>query len=380
MNKSFLLKGFEVELFTGRQTGENVGISELITQELSEFVQEPDHRNIEYITSPISEYSLLKKGLVIPRIKLRNWLESKGLTILPGSTLSLGDSSKFERADPCNPYHDLIEKEYGTRVVTASIHINLGIEDLSVLFAALRLVRCEASLFLSASASSPFLDGNLTGAHSQRWLQFPLTPQVVPIFVDHSHYVSWVEDQLKTGKMWNERHLWTSVRPNGPNRPYELNRLELRICDLITNCDLLLAVTALLELRILRLCESPSQFDPLQASKLTVNELSDLSDMNDASAARNSLDAVLHHWVDGKPVLCRDWLRELLDDVSPLASEMNLTEKISPLVNLLEQGNQAMKWMGGLKSGKTIQAVLQEDMLEMELEETSYIKVAGMLG
>ena len=35
--------------------------------------------------------------------------------------------------------------------------------------------------------------------------------------------------------MRNERHLWTSVRPNGPDRPHSLNRLELRICDLVTD-------------------------------------------------------------------------------------------------------------------------------------------------
>ena len=40
------------------------------------------------------------------------------------------------------------------------------------LFPALRLVRCEAALLLALSASSPFLNRQITGAHSQRWLQF----------------------------------------------------------------------------------------------------------------------------------------------------------------------------------------------------------------
>ena len=55
------------------------------------------------------------------------------------------------------------------------------------------------------------------------------------LFANHGHYVGWVEEQLETGNMTNERHFWTSVRPNGPKRPYQLNRLELRICDLITD-------------------------------------------------------------------------------------------------------------------------------------------------
>ena len=62
MNRSLLLKGFEVELFTGRFNGENVGVASSLTQQLQGFVKEPDHRNIEYITNPQTEYLPLNKG------------------------------------------------------------------------------------------------------------------------------------------------------------------------------------------------------------------------------------------------------------------------------------------------------------------------------
>ena len=172
MNKKLLLKGFEVELFTGLASGKHVGVSADVSQDLAGFVKEPDQRNLEYITDPFTGYGKLKQELLAPRKRLREWLSLKNLTLFPGSTLSLGDTKKFQRSDPLNPYHGLIEDNYGTRVVTTSIHINLGIEDLPRLFSALRLVRCEAALLLSLSASSPFLDGIATGAHSQRWLQF----------------------------------------------------------------------------------------------------------------------------------------------------------------------------------------------------------------
>ena len=246
-----LLKGFEVELFTGLHTGQHVGVSAAVANEFSDFVKEPDQRNLEYITQPEKEYNKLKELLLEPRKRLRDWLHQRNLTILPGSTLSLGDSREFQRSDLSNPYHEFIELNYGTKVVTSSIHINLGIDDLSLIFSALSLVRCEAALFLALSASSPFLDGSPTGFHSQRWIQFPKTPKKVPLFQNHAHYVNWIEKQLREGHMCNERHLWTAVRPNGKKRPYQLNRLELRICDLVTDCDLLLAITALLELRVM---------------------------------------------------------------------------------------------------------------------------------
>jgi predicted glutamate--cysteine ligase len=375
MTNFMLLKGFEVELFTGTYAGENVGVASAITEELSEFVKEPDQRNLEYITVPDQRYAVLKHALLLPRQKLRKWLDCQKLTILPGSTLSLGNTKIFERSDLGNSYHSFIEKNYGTNVVTASIHINLGIENLSLLFSALRLIRCEASLFLALSASSPFLEGHATGAHSQRWVQFPKTPSKVPMFANHAHYVAWVEEQLSQGSMQNERHLWTSVRPNGPERPHVLNRLELRICDLVTDVDLLLAITALLELRIINLTNNLKKFDPIKASSKTQEELALLADENDLLVAKSSLDANLSHWKNGKQIKCRDWIKELILDVTPLAKELDMLELLQPIESVLTNGNQSMIWLDSYSKGVSIQTLLQHGMGEMEREETNFIQM-----
>ncbi len=379
MSKEFLLKGFEVELFTGLVSGQHVGVSPAVSKDLCDFVVEPDCRNLEYITAPKRKYDQLKAALLVPRMQLRKWLGNRQLTLFPGSTLSLGDSKSFERSDPLNAYHDLIESTYGTKVVTTSIHINLGIEDLPRLFSALRLVRCEASLFLALSASSPFLDGKATGAHSQRWLQFPLTPQKVPLFLNHLHYVEWIESQLTNGIMWNERHLWTSVRPNGPNRPYELNRLELRICDCITDCDLLLAITALIELRLHLLFEEQGELDPLQASCLSDQELADLSDQNDISVAKKSLSASLLHWRDGRSICCREWISQILEEVMPLAIELDMVQLLSPIHGVLNQGNQAMKWLQAYSESRSVQEVVEQSIAEMERAESASILSEAIL-
>ena len=375
MTNLMLLKGFEVELFTGTFSGKNVGVASAITHELSDFVKEPDQRNLEYITIPDQRYAVLKHALLLPRLKLRKWLNCKNLTILPGSTLSLGDANNFERSDAENSYHAFIEKNYGTKVVTASIHINLGIENLSLLFSALRLVRCEASLYLALSASSPFLGGNVSGAHSQRWVQFPKTPSNVPIFLDHAHYVKWVEEQLMQGNMQNERHLWTSVRPNGPERPHVLNRLELRICDLVGNVDLLLAITALLELRIINLQNNITKYDPLEASNQTPKDLALLADENDLIAAKSSLDSNLSHWKSGKQINCRDWINELVLDVTPLAKELDMFDLLQPIESVLRNGNQSMLWLNSYSKGTSIQSLLQDGISEMEREESNFIQL-----
>jgi len=371
MSTPLLSKGFEVEMYTGRADGTVVGCAAEAARELAGFVTEPDHRNLEYTTPPEASYGRQLALLLEPRRRLRRWLEPRGLTLLPGSTLATGGSERFERSDPANPYHDTIERTYGTRVVTASVHINLGMAAMEPLFAGLRLIRCEAALLLALSASSPFLDGRPTGAHSQRWLQFPLTPPEVPLFLSHAHYIRWVGEQLASGSMTNVRHLWTSVRPNGDDRPHDLNRIEVRICDLLADPLDLLAVTAFIELRLLQLLADPARHDPLQASRLTPAELAQLADANDRAAARASLDAGLHHWRDGRPILARDWIGSELAGIEPLAAELGLDPLLRPLADVLSRGNTAMRWLALHRSGVLVPEIIAAAAVELEAREKS---------
>ena len=50
MSKDNLYKGFEVELFTG-SLDSHIGVSADIEKKFSDFVKEPDNRNVEYITT-----------------------------------------------------------------------------------------------------------------------------------------------------------------------------------------------------------------------------------------------------------------------------------------------------------------------------------------
>ncbi|MEB3157034.1 MAG: glutamate--cysteine ligase [Cyanobacteriota bacterium] len=371
MSGPLLTKGFEVEMFTGRRDGTVVGCAAEASRALEGFVTEPDNRNLEYITPPDADYQRQLRHLLAPRQQLRSWLAERDLTILPGSTLSLGDSGQFERSDPDNDYHGSIERLYGTRVVTASVHIHLGVRDLDPLFAGLRLLRCEGALLLALSASSPFLDGQATGAQSQRWLQFPLTPPRVPLFLNHDHYVRWMHEQLALGSMLNVRHLWTSVRPNGERRPESLNRLEIRICDLMSDPRLLLAVTAWAELRLLQLMGEPERLDPLLASTLSPEELAQLADQNDQAVAARGLEATVCGWRTGEPVAVRDWLVEECAAMAPLARQLGLTATLEPLTTVLTEGSESIRWLRRHRAGEPIARILATEAMAMEARDAA---------
>ena len=370
MNSDLLYKGFEVELFTGSHSA-HVGLSDLIEKTFSDFVKEPDKRNVEYITRPEKDYKLSYVNLIQPRKDLRKWLRERDLTIIPSSTLCFQHDNKFNRSDIDNLYHQFIEENYGISIATSSVHINLGIDNLDKLFSAIRLLRCEASLYLALSASSPFLNNKLTDNHSQRWIQFPKTPREVPFFTDHNHYISWIQQNIQKGNMQNIRHFWSSIRPNGPKRPYVLDRLELRICDYVPDIHLLLAITAFLELRVICLFENMNNLDPLINSDFSMNELSKICDHNEMKAAQNSLDAELIHWKNGKKIICREWIKDLLLDLSKTAKKLNVNHLLKPIYKTLEEGNQAMQWIEQYKNGLSIKEIMQnkiEDMIRSEEE------------
>ena len=373
-----LSKGFEIEMYTGTSQGKIVGFSDQIVANLDGFVREPDSRNVEYTTAPLCRYEQLLSELVRPRQRLRAYLKQLGdYTLIPGSTLSLGESDRFYRSDLNNPYHTYIEQTYGPKVVTASVHINIGISDPEFLIRACRLIRVEAPLFLALTASSPMLNGKPTGYHSTRWSLFPKTPVHVPLFESHAHHIQWVEEQLASGAMYNVRHLWSSVRPNGDRRPYNLNRLELRICDLVVDPVALLAVTAFLEARLLQLKQHPS-LDPLETSLLPTQsrsqDLLELTDTNEMSAARDSLEAELRHWRDGRKIVARNWIAALYEEVWPVAKKHGFGCFLAPLKKILREGNEAQHWLKlyrqGYDSQRIItQAIQKAALLEQSLED-----------
>ncbi len=370
-----LSKGFEVEIYTGTPAGEVIGLSDKIVAALAGFVREPDSRNVEYTTPPCYRYERLLCDLVQPRLRLRQYLKQLGdYTLIPGSTLSLGGSDRFCRSDPGNPYHTYIEQTYGTKVVTASVHINIGISDPEMLMRACRLIRVEAPLFLALSAASPFIDGVATGHHSTRWSLFPKTPAYVPLFESHAHFIQWTEAQLLAGTMQNVRHLWSSVRPNGDRRPYSLNRLELRICDLVSDPVALLAIAALLEARIIQAMNNP-QLDPLEISQLPAahraEALIELTEQNEMAAAQSSLNANLHHWQTGATIQARQWVEMLYQEVWETAKQAGFSCFLLPIQKILREGNEAERWLSLHGQGIPVPQVIQQAMQQLSNQESA---------
>lgn len=365
-----LLKGLEEEVYTGTPDGHVLPLSARVKEAMNGYTTEPDGRNVEFTTAPYRSYQVLIERLMAKRCALRRYLETEhGCTLVPGGALSLADADSFHFSDPDNPYYRYIRDAYGNRVVTASTHINLGIDEPDVLLRAWRALRMEAAIFLALTAASPFLAGKPTGQHSSRWLRFPLTPERVPFFPDAAAFAVWMDEQLESGTMQNQRHLWLGIRPNGPATPRELDRLELRICDRISEPHVLQAVTALYEARVWQVLEQPD-LDPLRGRSSP--ELEELAAANERAAATNSLDAVATNWVDGRSLTVRDWIRSMLDDVAETADRHGFGALLAPVEEILDQGNPAIRWLRRVGEGATPQQVIQEAIVDLAAVDRAF--------
>jgi len=200
-------------------------------------------------------------------------------------------------------------------------------------------------------------------------MQFPKTPRKVPFFANHDSYIAWIEENIANKNMQNIRHFWSSIRPNGPQRPLILDRLELRICDFVYDINLLLGITAMIELRILNLFKNINSLDPMKASIFSMDELSEICDQNEINAAKDSLDAELINWQDGKKIICREWIQDLLSDLSFTAEKFNMKHLLEPIHRVLEEGNQSMKWINQYKKGLSIEQIMKLTIDDMIINE-----------
>ena len=80
------------------------------------------------------------------------------------------------------------------------------------------------------------------------------------------------------------------------------------------------------------------------------------------------------HWRDGKEVICREWIKNLLADLTLTADKLNMKYLLEPIYKVLEEGNQSMRWIKQYKEGLSIKDIMEnaiQDMITNEEESIS---------
>ena len=378
MNSKLLQKGIEIELYGGTEAGNVLPLSSKLKEYLPELSQEPDQRNFEYITKPTQDYKKLYKEIIEPRLKIRKVLKQLGnYTLIPGSTIPLGIKSEFHFSKQNDPYHKFICKEYGTSVITTSLHMNFGIENYTHLFNLISALRLDTPLFLALSASSCFHNNKVTNNMSHRWLTFPKSPLTTPLFTNHEEYIKWTNEQLTKKSIFNVRHHWASIRPNGPNRPYELNRIEVRICDLVTNTKHVLAIIAFIE-SLIQSYISNENWPRVLKDQNNIKNFTDFLDKQEELVAKYGLKANIWDWRNNRERNISEIINDVYKEICHTAKYLDIFKYLNPLEEILETGNESIKFMEFYKKSRSIPLTIQNFINEfnkMDLESLNMLQI-----
>ena len=132
---------------------------------------------------------------------------------------------------------------------------------------------------------------------------------------------------------------------------------------------MLLAITAFLELRVISLFDDLANLDPLLSSKFSTNELKDICDQNELKVSKYSLNAELIHWKDGKKIICKDWIQNLLKELSIPSRTFEMNHFLEPIQKVLEDGNDSMQWINKYKKGLSVEDIMQSAINNMVIIE-----------
>ena len=109
----------------------------------------------------------------------------------------------------------------------------------------------------------------------------------------------------------------------------------------------------------------------MNASFFSTDKLSEICDQNETNAAKDSLNSELIHWQNGKKIICREWIKNLLSELSSTAENFSMTHLLDPIYKVLEEGNQSMRWIYQYEKGLSIEQIMKisiEDMIRSEGE------------
>ncbi len=132
----------------------------------------------------------------------------------------------------------------GRQFISQGLHVHVGMPDRETAIQVCDVIQAYLPLFLSLSTSSPFFQGEDTGFQSYRTKLF----EALPLAGMANFLGSWegYENQILTliqaGIIHEIRDLWWEIRPS----PY-FGTVEIRICDMPSNFQDILALTAIIQ-------------------------------------------------------------------------------------------------------------------------------------
>lgn len=228
-------------------------------------------------------------------------------------------------------YSEIIERTqyWGSQMLIWGIHVHVGIRHEDRVWPIINALLTKYPHLLALTASSPGWDGIDTGYASNRTMLYQQLPTagLPPQFRSWQEWVDYMYDQNRSGVINHTGSMHLDIRPAS-----KWGTIEVRISDATSNLRELSAVVALTHCLVVHFDRMLDRGEPLPSLQpWHVEE-------NKWRAARYGLEAlvIVNRATDERWVT--EELTELVDELGPLATELNCRRELGLISEILERG------------------------------------------
>jgi carboxylate-amine ligase len=229
------------------------------------------------------------------------------------------------------------------------LHVHVGIEDKNLAIHIANTVRYFLPHVYALTTNSPFWEGRNTGFKSFRAKVFERFPRtgIPEHFSSYDEYKNYVNLLVKTGCIDNAKKIWWDLRVH----PF-FNTIEFRICDIPMHIDETLAVVALFQALVCKLCKLREQnLNFMMYRRALINE-------NKWRACRYGIDGKMIDFGKEMEVNTRSLIHELLEFIEDVVDELDIRREVNYVKHILEHGTGADRQLAVYEATKSFEAVV----------------------
>ncbi|MCA9214624.1 MAG: YbdK family carboxylate-amine ligase [Planctomycetales bacterium] len=151
-----------------------------------------------------------------------------------------------QKVSPSQRYEDLVQllQDMARRLITFGLHVHIGVDSGDKAVMICDRIMQHLPTLLAISCSSPFWERRDTGLESYRSkiMEGLPTAGLPTLMRNWSEYVWLINHLVDTGFINTIREIWWDVRPH-----HGFGTVEVRVCDMPSSLDEVLALTALIQ-------------------------------------------------------------------------------------------------------------------------------------
>jgi glutamate---cysteine ligase / carboxylate-amine ligase len=288
---------------------------------------------LEIATAPCPDIASAGENLLALRKLARERAESNGFAIGSSGTHPFAKWEQ-QRIVGDDRYRGLVRSLgfVARQELVFGMHVHVGMADPQETIYVANQLRAYVPLLIALSANSPLWRGELTGLMSSRVPIFRAFPRVglPPHFADWEDFQRRVEVMTDTRMIEDYTYLWYDVRPHP-----RLGTIEIRAMDSQTRVEHTVALSALILALVKELVEA------FQAGVTAIEAPWEILDENRWLAARYGLEAELVDPLSNKRQGVRELTAALLERLAPHARQLQCSEQLAGIEDLLSGGNGA---------------------------------------